>query len=109
MQMGFERTPQVFTFGESTEDVVNLAKDVDLKEGVSSLSPDVQKRIRAIYRTFHHPLENLEDDPIVVGYRYQARRAGWDGDEERNREMQQTADRLSPSKPETPAPEHGLQ
>lgn len=109
MQMGFERTPQVYTFGESTEDVVNLAKDVDLQEGVGSLSPDTQKRIRAIYRTFHHPLDNIEDDPIVVGYRYQARRADWDGDEERNKEMQQTADRLSPAKPETPAPEHGLQ
>lgn len=109
MQMGFERTPQIFTFGESTEDVVNLAKDADLKEGVGSLSPDTQKRIRAIYRTFHHPLENLEDDPIVVGYRYQARRAGWAGDEERREQMQQIADRLSPPKPETPAPEQGLQ
>ncbi len=103
MQIGFERTPRVFTFGKSTEDTVGLGKDVDLKEGVGSLSPDTQTRIRAIYRTFHHPLENLEDDPIVVGYRYQARRAGWEGDEDRQKQMQQIADRLSPPKPETPA------
>ncbi|HEY4312153.1 MAG TPA: hypothetical protein VGN12_22080 [Pirellulales bacterium] len=109
MQMGFERTPLKFTFGKPTEETIELGKDVDLKIGVDSLSPDTQKRIRAIYRTFHHPLENLEDDPIVVGYRYQARRAGWLGDDELSRRMQQTADQLAPAKPETPAPEHGLQ
>ena len=109
MQIGFERTPKVFRIGKPTEETVTLAKDVDLKVGVDSLSADTQKRIRAIYRTFHHPIENLEDDPVVVGYRYQAQRTDWNGDAKLSQRMQETADQLSPSQADSPAPDHGLQ
>ncbi len=104
MQLGFERTPTTFRFGPSTEQVIDLAKGFDFERGVESLSPEVQAKIREIYRQYHHPLENAEDDPIVVGYRYQARRAGWSGDTTRRDAMQAIADRLAPPKADAPSP-----
>ena len=92
MQLGFERTPKTFHFGEPTEQTVELAKDVDFNEGVDSLSAETQAKIREIYRVHHHPLESIDEDPIVAGYRYQARRPGWVGDTERNERMQAIAD-----------------
>ena len=72
--MGFERTPKVFQFGEAAEQMIALTRDFDLEAGVDSLSPEAQQKIREVYRAHHHPLESESEDPIVVGYRYQARR-----------------------------------
>jgi hypothetical protein len=109
MQLGFERTPKIFRFGAPVEQMIALAKDVDFETGVESLSSDTQAKIREIYRAHHHPLESVDEDPVVVGYRYQARRAQWAGDTKRAGQMQAVADRLSPPA-EEPAPvEEGLQ
>jgi len=96
MQLGFERTPKTFRFGEPAERIIELTKGVDLDVGVDSLSPETQEKIREIYRAHHHPIESVDEDPIVVGYRYQARRSDWAGDAERSGRMQAIADRLSP-------------
>jgi hypothetical protein len=104
MQLGFERTPKTFRFGEPTEQTIELAKDVNLKVGVDSLSSETQDKIRELYRVHHHPLEGVDEDPIVAGYRYQARRAGWVGDTARSERMQAIADRMAPPA-ETPSPD----
>ncbi len=109
MLPGFERTPKTFTFDPANQEVVNLSKEVDLHVGVESLPADAQARIRAVYRTHHHPIENADEDPIVVGYRYQARRADWRQDAELSRRMQEAADRLSPPTAEQSAVEAGVQ
>ncbi len=96
MQLGFERTPKTFQFGAPTEETVMLGKDFNFDQGVDSLSEDVQEKIRNIYRAHHHPIEKVEDDPIVVGYRYQVRRADMSDNTERQKQMQAVADRLSP-------------
>jgi hypothetical protein len=109
MQLGFERTPKTFRFGEPTEHTIELAKDVDLKVGVDSLSSETQDKIREIYRVHHHPLEGVDEDPIVAGYRYQARRAGWAGNTKLGEQMQAIADRMAPpAEAPTPDPENLL-
>jgi len=109
MLPGFERTPKTFAFDQATQDVVSLSKDVDFKRGVDSLPPDTQQRIRAIYRSYHHPIENIDEDPIVVGYRYQARRAEWRDDTELSQRMQDAANRLSPPADKPSPVEAGVQ
>jgi hypothetical protein len=108
MQLGFERTPKTFRFGAPTEQMIELTKDFDLDEGIDSLSEETQRKIREIYRTNHHPLEDADEDPVVVGYRYQAKRASWAGDTKRSERMQAIADRLSPPE-EKPHPEDGIE
>ena len=83
--------------------MIELTKDFDLDEGIDSLSEETQQKIRDIYRANHHPLESVDEDPVVVGYRYQAKRSEWAGDTKRGERMQAIADRLQPPE-EKPQP-----
>lgn len=94
MLPGFEKTPRTFEFGRAMEETMPLTHDVNLKEGVGSLSPEAQQALRTIYRTHHHPLEAIDEDPVVVGYRYQSMRAELAGDTARSAKMKAELQRV---------------
>ena len=91
MQLGFERTPKTFRFGEPTEETDRIWRRTSTWRKGSTASRRRRRNgsARSI-RAIHHPLEDVDDDPIVVGYRYQAHRAGWAGDTERSQQMQRS-------------------
>jgi hypothetical protein len=51
--------------------VILLSRDFDLRRGVESLPPDNARRIRELYRVYHHPNDPPDNDPITNGYRTQ--------------------------------------
>ncbi|HEY2838081.1 MAG TPA: M12 family metallo-peptidase [Pirellulales bacterium] len=94
MLPGFEKTPRTFKFGRAAEAVIPLTRNVKLQEGVGSLSAESQQSLRAIYRQYHHPIEAIDEDPIVIGYRYQSLRWELAGDEERSAKMKAEMERV---------------
>jgi hypothetical protein len=46
-----------------------LCRDVDFREGVTSLKPENARRIQELYRVYHHPNDPPGNDPIASGYR----------------------------------------
>jgi hypothetical protein len=94
MLPGFEKTPRVFRFGRAAEAVFPLTRNIKLQEGVGSLTPEQQQSLRGIYRQHHHPMEALDEDPVVIGYRYQALRSELAGDEARSARMKAEMQRV---------------
>ena len=71
MRLALEAVPIDFQFGETVRQVILLSRDFDLRAGVESLSPDNARRIRELYRLYHHPNDPPGNDPITNGYRTQ--------------------------------------
>jgi len=92
----FRRLPSNIIFSRPMREVIGLTRDVDLRRGVESLDDRVARRIQRLYETYHHPREPSDRDPITVGYRYQAMRAEWSGDDQRAAAMRQRAEQLKP-------------
>ncbi|MBI2826577.1 MAG: hypothetical protein HYX69_18040 [Planctomycetia bacterium] len=99
MQPAFEATPRTYVFGEPVHKAVALGKGVDLARGVESLTAESRDALRELFREHHHPIERLDEDPITVGYRYQARRAELAGDTKRSQQMLEAAKQLPPLGP----------
>lgn len=94
MAPGFEKTPRTFRFGLAADAVFPLTRNVKLQEGVGSLSAEAQQSLRSIYRQYHHPLEAIDEDPVVIGYRYQSLRSELAGDEARSAKMKAEMERV---------------
>jgi hypothetical protein len=69
MRLALEAVPIDFQFGETVRQVILLSRDFDLRQGVESLSPENARRIRELYRQYHHPNDPPGSDPITNGYR----------------------------------------
>jgi len=93
MLPGFEKTPRTFRFGRAADAVIPLTRMVNLQEGVGSLPAESQQSLRGLYRRYRHPSEGIEEDPVVIGYRYQALRSELAGDAERSARMKTEMER----------------
>jgi hypothetical protein len=69
MRLALEAVPIDFQFGETVRQVILLSRDFDFRLGVVSLKPENARRIRELYRQYHHPNDPPGDDPITNGYR----------------------------------------
>jgi hypothetical protein len=59
------------------------------------LEPKAADEIRRLYREHRHPLDPPQNDPVVMGYRYQIERAKQAGNRFRENELNEKLQRLT--------------
>ena len=68
MRWSVDAVPIDYAFGDTVRQVILLSRDFDFRSGVKSLKPENARRIRELYKEYHHPNDPADNDPITSGY-----------------------------------------